>query len=320
MKYIVAVDGGGSKTHLVLLDLTGKIFFDKIGEGCNHLSLGSIHLKTVIGNLYQEALQSNNLNNSDIKLIYLGLSGADLKEDFVVLNKACKEMFEDVPFKVVNDAWLIMRSGLKSPYGAVAISGTGTNSAAINKNGKRAILRALGFTLGIYGGGLDIAREALHYAFRSEELTYDKTLLEIEIPKLFEKKNMEEIVKLFYPKNTIDRIKFGELTGLVNRCAVLGDKVSKEILARMGKFIGLQTVGVIKQVQMEDEHFPVVIGGRVFSGESPVLIEEFTSNIISKCPKAYIVAPKYKPVFGAYLSALDELKIELKDCHYQNLR
>ena len=320
MKYIVAVDGGGSKTHLVLLSLTGKIFFEKIGEGCSHSSLGSNHLKTVIGNLYQEALQSNNIIDSDIEFIYLGLSGADLESDFEILNNACKEMFEDVPFKVVNDAWIIMRSGLKTPYGAVAISGTGTNSAAINKDGKKAILRSLGFTLGIYGGGLDIAREALHYAFRSEELTYDKTLLEIEIPKLFKKKNMEEIVSLFYPKNTVDRVKFGKLTGLVNSCAVKGDKVSKEILSRMGKFIGLQTVGVIRQVQMDNESFPVVIGGRVFDGESPVLLKEFTNNIISKCPNAYIVKPKYKPVFGAFLSALDVLKIEIRESHYQNLR
>lgn len=309
MKFIVAIDGGGTKTHLAILNLEGELFFEKIGEGCNHQSLGGKHLIEVISSLYLEAKESINITDEDIELIYLGLSGADLESDFEVLNKACIDMFKDVPFKVVNDAWIIMRSGLEAPYGAVAISGTGTNSAAINKSGKRAILRSLGFTLGIYGGGLDIAREALHYAFRSEELTYDKTLLETEIPKHFNKKNMNEVVSLFYPKNIVDRVKFGELTGLVNRCAIHGDKVSQEILVRIGKFIGLQTAGVIRQVNIENEKVPVVIGGRVFDGESPLLLAEFKKNLQSICPACYIVKPIYKPVIGAYLSALDELGI-----------
>ena len=320
MKYIVAIDGGGSKTHLTLFNLSGQLFFEKIGEGCNHQSLGGLHFKKVIDGLFNEAKEAINITDNDIEFIYLGLSGADLDSDFLILNNACKEIFKDIKFKVVNDAWIIMRSGLDTPYGAVAISGTGTNSAAINKTGKRAILRSLGYTLGIYGGGLDIAREALHYAFRSEELTYDKTLLEIEIPKLFKKKNMDEIVGLFYPKNIVDRIKFGELTGLVNKCAILGDKVSQDILIKMGKYIGLQTAGVIKQVSMENEVIPVVIGGRVFDSESPLLLNEFTRNLKSVCPKAYIVKPKYKPVIGAYLSALDELNIVIDEEIIKNLK
>ena len=309
MKYIVAFDGGGSKTHIALLDLSGNLLFQKIGEGCNQQSLGGNHFKRVIKGLFQDALGATNLTNSDIELIYLGLSGADLESDFEILNNACKEIFKETNFIVVNDAWIIMRSGLNTPYGAVAIAGTGTNSGAINKNGKKAILRAIGYTLGTYGGGLDIAREALHYAFRSEELTHDKTILETEIPKLFEKKNMAEIVGLFYPRNIVDRIKFGELTALVNKCAIQGDKVSQDILIKMGNYVGLQTAGVIKQVKIQDEVVPVVVGGRVFTSESPLFLNEFTRSLKQICPAAYIVKPIYSPVIGAYLSALDELKI-----------
>ncbi len=320
MKYIIAVDGGGTKTEIAVLDLDGKLYYEEIGPGCNYVAIGKDKFSEVISELYLNVIKSLNIFPNEIELIYLGLSGADLESDFLRLNNTCAEIFKKVPFKIVNDAWLIMRSGLDKPYGAVAISGTGTNSAAINKDGKRAILRSLGFTLGIYGGGLDIAREALHYAFRADELTYRDTMLKEEIPKLLNLKEMNEVVELFYPVKRIDKVKFGEITGLVNKCAIKGDQVSIEILARNGKFVGLQTTGVIRQLKMENEKVPVVIGGRVFQSESPVFLNEFTKYLHEICPKADIVNSKYKPVFGAYLSALDELGIKQTINHTKNLK
>ena len=320
MEYIIAYDGGGTKTHIKVLNLKGDTFYEEVGLGCNHTSMYGDTYKVVIEELYNNALKSLKISKEDIKLIFLGISGADLESDFIKLNKLSKEIFLDVPFKIVNDAWIIMRSGLSSSFGAVAISGTGTNSAAINKEGKTAILRALGYTLGIHGGGLDIAREGLHFAFRAEELTNQDTLLETEIPKIFGYKKMEEIIDLFYPKNSISKVKFGEITEVVINCAILGDVVSQDILVRTGKFIGLQTGGVIKQVGIENLEVPVVVGGRVFSSESPLLLDEFTTNLHRICPKAYIVYPKYKPVIGAYLSALDELGIKQSEETEKNLK
>jgi N-acetylglucosamine kinase-like BadF-type ATPase len=212
-----------------------------------------------------------------------------------------------------------MRSGLNSPYGAVAISGTGTNSAAMNKSGKKAILRSLGYTLGIYGGGLDIAREGLHYAFRADELTYMDTMLRKEIPKLLGKKDMNDVVDLFYPQTKITKQQFGEITALVHQCADQKDQVSINILTKIGICIAEQTAGVMKQVQIDQEKVPVVIGGRVLSSTSPYLVGAFTQTIQSICPKCYIVKPKYKPVVGAYLFALDIMNIKQNAVIDQNL-
>ena len=120
---------------------------------------------------------------------------------------------------------------------------------------------------------------------------------------------MERVVQLFYPKTTISKKKYGEITALVNECAQLGDNISQDILIKAGKFIGEQTAGVIKQVKIESLVVPVVIGGKVFSGKSPLLIDQFLTSLHRVCPRAYLVKPKYKPVVGGFLLALDELKI-----------
>lgn len=308
MKYIVAYDGGGTKTHIAVYDINGNCYFEKIGSGSNYTSCGPTKFISVVGGLYQDALLALELETTDILYVSLGLSGADLEEDYRIINDLCIEIFQETKFNVVNDAWIIMRSGLKESHGAVAISGTGTNAAAINRNGSKAIMRSLGFTTGTYGGGLDIAREGLHYAFRSEELTYQKTLLEIEIPKLFGKETMNELVGYFYPEDIVPKKQFGAITGIVNDCALKGDFVSNQILAKIGRTIAQNTIGVIKQVGLQDEAITVVIGGRVFDGVSPTLLDEFTNQINNEL-QATIKKPIYKPVVGAFLLALDALHI-----------
>ncbi|ERJ11723.1 BadF/BadG/BcrA/BcrD ATPase family protein [Haloplasma contractile] len=310
MSYVVGFDGGGTKTRVVLGDLEGNILRDLTGRGSNHQSTDVTYVETVLGGLYEDILTEANVSRTEIQYVYLGLSGADLPSDFKKLETVCSRIFYDTSYLVLNDAWLILRSGLNQSFGAVAISGTGTNSAAINKYGKRGILRALGFTLGIYGGGLDIAREGLHYAFRSDEYTYKYTSLEEKIPKLFNVNSMEEVVPLFYPKIRVERQLLGQVTRLVFESASEGDEVSQELLIKVGSYLGNQTAGVIKQVEMENEAVPVVIGGTVFKGNNPLLIDSFTTTLHRKVPRAYIVKPMFPPVYGAYLGALDELNIK----------
>jgi len=316
---IFSIDGGGTKTHLGVFDLKGHMQYEAFSTGCNHQTLGVDTYKKVISELIFNACQNLNKTLKDITYIHLGISGADLQSDFDRLNQATKDIVGDIPFYIENDAWLIMRSGLKTMYGAVAICGTGTNSAAVNKEGKKAILRSLGFTLGIYGGGLDIARESLHYAFRSEELTYKKTKLMDFIPGILSVSRMEDVVPLFYPKVLVDRHQLAKITELTFDLANQGDEVSIEIIERVGMFLGLQTAGVIKQVGSQHESIPVVIGGRVLESGSHHLINNMTHYLKQEIPHAYIINTIYPPMVGGYLRALDYLGIIQDDEIEHNL-
>lgn len=320
MKYIFAVDGGGTKTHLALFDLIGNLIYEVILEGSNHQSLGGKCYQDVIRRGLNLSLEHAKIKREDIVFSFLGLSGADLPGDYELLTKSTQEVLLDIPFQIENDAWIIFRSAVDKPYGAVAIAGTGTNSAAINKDGKKAILNSLGFMFGTYGGGLEIAREAMHYAFRAKELSYRDTRLKTEIPKLFHYANLDEMIHVLYPKMSIHRSEFGKITGLVHQLAYEGDQVSKEILYKNGYTIGEQTCGPIKQVGMQNETFPVVYGGRVFKGQSKVFIHSFQEAVLKECKNAYFIETKFSPVYGAYLYALDHLGIIQNDEINQNLK
>ncbi|MFP4478060.1 MAG: BadF/BadG/BcrA/BcrD ATPase family protein [Candidatus Izemoplasmatales bacterium] len=309
MKYIIAYDGGGTKTRINVIDLQGNILFDKITRGSNIVSSGELEFKSVIEGLFLEAMKALTLKDEDIALIYLGLSGADLKEDYQRLENVCQSIFNGIKFRVVNDAWIILRSGLKKAYGACCIAGTGTNACAIDRSGRKAILRALSYITGTFGGGLDIARDALHYAFRANELTYKPTQLQEEIPKILNIKNMEEAIPLLYPKRLLDKKTFGDITGAVETCALKGDEVAIMILKNVATHIAFQTAGVIKQLGMENEALPVVVGGRVFQIKAEIFLKTFKDTLKNEVPNFKIIIPKFNPVIGSYLFALDELKM-----------
>ncbi len=319
MTHIIAFDGGGTKTHMGIFNDVGELLYEIIGPGSNHQGKNGDAYIGVIQTLYEDGLKALSLKPSDIDLVFLGLSGADIESDFVKLYGALRPIFAPVKIKIANDAWIMMRSGLSTPFGAVAISGTGTNAAARNKEGKEAILRSLGYVLGTYGGGLDIAREGLHYAFRADELTYQDTRLKQDIMRLLNAPNMDAVVAMFYPKQTIDKQTFGAITGVVFDAAKQNDDVAIEILKKVGRTIAQQTLGVMKQVDITHLEVPVVIGGRVFYDETTPLMQAFKQTLQHDAPQAYVVRPKYKPYVGAYLSALDELGISQSKLIEKNL-
>src|SRR5690606_16220071 len=122
-----------------------------------------------------------------------------------------------------------------------------------------------------------------------------------EIPKLFDKEKMDELLLFFYPKQIINRYQLAKITALTFELAKKHDEVAIEIIQRVGMFLGYQTAGVIKQVSSENEEIPVVIGGRVFEEGSHHLIDEMKKYLIHEVPKAYLVRPMYTPMVGGYL-------------------
>ncbi len=319
MSYVAAIDGGATKTRCLIGDLNGNILGDYTLGASNHQTAGPEQAREILENVYLKALEQAQLTNNEIKFAYLGLSGADLPSDFNLLNKFCIDIFKEIPFKVVNDAWIAMRSGLKGTWGAISICGTGSNSAACSPDGRANILSALSYELGNYGGGGHIAEKALHYAFRAHEGTGGETALVKELPALLGTDDMDDLLTKFYPKRLIDEEDIKKISPLVFALANKRDRVCQKILMDMGHVLGEMTAGVIKKVGMENLKVPVVLGGSVYRGDNPLLIDELTTTVHREVPDAYFIVPVLPPAAGAYLSALDSVGVTPGTALYDKL-
>ena len=301
--YVLGIDAGGTKTHCVIADENENILAEGFAGASQHQLFGIEQTEKNLQLAVSAALKEADLTLQDLSYAVLGMSGADGEDDLALLNPAAEKVLPGVPFRVVHDAWIGMYSALKEPFGVVSICGTGAGHAGRNRQGDELTLRNLDYRLGNYGGGGDLVEKALHYAFRSDEGTYERSALEEAVPPVFGVSTMEEVCRLLKQNPLSDKERY-QLPITVFQLANSGDSVCRMLIHDLGHEEGLYAAAVIRRLHMENEQVPVVLIGSLFHTDDPLLLDPFMEAVRTAAPAAYPVLPTRKPVTGAVRMAL----------------
>ena len=95
MKYLIGIDGGGTKTDCAIADLSGKIIYQTVGKPSNFLV---IEVEQAIENLFtliEDCLFEIQGDFSNVKQIVIGVAGAGREEDAQLLEKGFKDYSEE---------------------------------------------------------------------------------------------------------------------------------------------------------------------------------------------------------------------------------
>lgn len=301
--YVLGIDAGGTKTHCVIADENENILAEGLAGASQHQLFGIRQTEKNLQLAVSAALKEADLTLQDLSYAVLGMSGADGEDDLALLNPAAEKVLPGVPFRVVHDAWIGMYSALKEPFGVVSICGTGAGHAGRNRQGDELTLRNLDYRLGNYGGGGDLVEKALHYAFRSDEGTYEKSALEAAVPPIFGVSTMEDVCRLLKQNPLSDKERY-QLPITVFQLANSGDSVCRMLIQDLGHEEGLYAAAVIRRLHMENEQVPVILIGSLFHSDDPLLLDPFMEAVRTAAPAAYPVLPTRKPVTGAVRMAL----------------
>ena len=163
MKFIVGLDGGGTKTKCVFADESGKKLLELSGRPGNFLSIGNDKAASNIVSLIKSGLTKLDSSFDDILIIMAGISGAgrklhaDMLKDSLL--KKLPEGFTNV--FVESDARVALEGALGGEPGVVLIAGTGSVIFGKDKAGR--IHRAGGFgrVIGDEGSGYSIGVKTL---------------------------------------------------------------------------------------------------------------------------------------------------------------
>jgi N-acetylglucosamine kinase-like BadF-type ATPase len=110
------------------------------------------------------------------------------------------------------------------------------------------------------------------------------------------------------------------LVPLVFQAAAQGDEVAVDLLVRVGTEVGITANALIRRLGIEGTDVEVVLGGGVFRGEGPLLVDTVTQVVHRVAPRARIVLPELEPAAGAVLLALESLGVEIDEGVTANLR
>lgn len=300
----LGVDGGGTKTEVVLASEEGVVGYG-LGGPSNHQVVGMDGAINEVNQLVHRIMDDADIRQSELDRVVLGLAGADFPEDIEALTDRLRQVFGAVPFVVVNDAEIALKAGTDQPFGVVAVAGTGANVFGKNAQGRSLHIGGLGFEYGDLGSGIDIAREVMHYAFRSVEERGVKTILEDLVLQMMGQPDYEHLRHAMY-FHEIPEFAFLVLAPLCFQAAAQGDQVAIDILSRQGAAVAQSVTGMGKLLGMLGQPCDVVMTGSLWLGQAPHFREEFLRSLHGDWPQASAQITVFKPVVGAVLMACED--------------
>jgi N-acetylglucosamine kinase-like BadF-type ATPase len=311
--YYLGVDGGTTRTKAVIGDDAGHIVGSGEGGASNYQIVGLEAAISGITNAVQRVLTAANLSLTQVEHAVFGLSGMDLPKDREVLNAALVTAFPELVFDLVNDTWIMLKAGSNRGWGIALVCGGGANACACSRDGTWVTLRGLGYESGLRGGGLDMLRDILHYAFLSHDGTGSKSVLEQTVLDVTGAPDYDTLQLLFL-EAIQDTAGHGELlqralaiVPMVFDGATAGDEVCKRILMLQAESLAEGITGLVRKMGFERETVDVVLGGSVFGGGNPAFVDRLTLLVHEVAPLARLGPPPLDPVLGAYVMALQTM-------------
>lgn len=307
---VIGVDIGNSKTWALVGDRQGRVLAMGKGGPGNHQAkeLGAAGAVAAFATAIDEALTAAGAQLTEVAHVAFCAAGADLPEDYDLLRGAIGQRWPALSFTVHNDTAAGLRAGTSQAWGAVVICGSGTNAMGRGRDGREVQIGGLGYTYGDHGGGADLGRKILRRSFQAAEGRGPDTVLLPQVLAALGLPDADALRSEIYHGRLKARAQL-DLAPLAFAAANEGDLVAQEILVRMGTELGKAGGAALKAVDLHRETgVEVVIAGSIWKGDSPLMLDAFRLALHRAAPGAKIVHPRYEPVVGAYLVALDEAK------------
>ena len=345
MSYVLGIDGGGSKTTCILMNLSRQLIGKGEASASNYQSIGVEAAKKSIETAIEESLIASNLTqnqdlrtdnantviatignnprrletvsrkNIEIRAICLGLAGVGRPKDIEVV----KNIFQDLRnSKSLPITWnlqphniIICHDALIALVGGIGhdvgiVVAAGTGSIIFGRNSQ-------GQTKRVGGWGHILGDEGSAYkiaiaGMQAALKSYDGR--EIYSCLLADFQQHLELASI---EDLVDLIyrrgwdvkKIAALAPIVDRAAAKGDPVANKIIDDAVQELVKGTSTVIKEIFQPGETLKVVTTGSVW--KSFVIQERFLNTVVEMFPGVEVILPRFEPAYGACLLALGSL-------------
>lgn len=299
----LGIDGGGTKTHAVIIDEDGEFVSEGVGGASNPLRVG---VETAVANIFsamEKACDAGEKNRFDIVAIKCGLAGvrrADLRQ---IIRERVSELTRVRKVHVVTDAEIALFGTTLGEEGLVAIAGTGSVCIGQDSSGRLASAGGWGPLAGDEGGGSGIARKALQAIAKASDGRGRPTELSEAAVDYFRAGKIENLSVAIYAPS-VDNARIAGFSRLVVEKAQEGDAVAVQILEEAARELAAAAVAVIKALGIGGHAFPIGHVGSVFKA-GRLVTDPFMDVVGPVAPKAFFTDPKLAPAHAAAVMAMN---------------
>lgn len=223
MRYIIGVDGGGTKTEAVVCDENGYVVARHIVGSSNPNDIGNDKMIETVSMLIESVLPSD----CDAVDVGLGISGIFVAGSETLLESELKARFKTIDkIKAISDkdsAFNCAHDG----DGCIMIIGTGS-VGFVKKNGLEKNLGGGGYLIDDALSGFDLGREVLNAVLCANDGIGEKTVL-TEAVFLRTGEDIRKHLKTVYKKG---KAYIASFAPLVFEALERGDAVAKRIMQK----------------------------------------------------------------------------------------
>jgi N-acetylglucosamine kinase-like BadF-type ATPase len=304
---VLAVDGGNSKTDLVLARADGEVLALVRGPQSSPHRLGLDGSMSVLEGLLETAVSNAGLDGARpvAEVAQLLMAGVDSPAEEDDLRAAVEEQGWAPTVRVGNDTFAVLRAGTERGWGVAVVCGAGINCVGVSPDGRHARFPALGTISGDWGGGYDVGLAALHAAARSEDGRGPHTTLERSVPAYFGLAAPHELAEEIHRKR-IDGRRLEELPPVVFADAQ-EDAVAAEIVDRLAAEVVALARVALERLELQRVPAEVLLGGGLLQATNGRLLGAIETGLYETAPAAVVRQAASPPIVGAALLALDEI-------------
>jgi N-acetylglucosamine kinase-like BadF-type ATPase len=305
--YFLGVDIGGTKSHALIADATGRaVGFGEAGPG-NYEDVGYEGLAETLAVVTQRALADAGIVKEQIAGAGFGIAGYDWPSQREPHLAAIRPLgLDHAPFELVNDTIIGLLTGAPSGWGIAIIAGTRANCWGWDQNRRIGRLTGYGWRMAEVAGGLELVGKAVQAVALAWTRRGPATRLTQAFIEWTGARDIEDLLEGL----SLERLQVDATAApLVFQAAVEGDLVALDIILWAGRELGSLAIGVIRQLNFEALEFDAVLVGSLYKG-SPLLVEAMRQTVHTVAPGARFTSLSAPPVVGGVLLGMEQAGLD----------
>jgi N-acetylglucosamine kinase-like BadF-type ATPase len=309
MPYVLAVDGGNTKTVAMVATTEGEvlgaaysgcgdIYNATAGDGADNPEMSA--LANVEGAVLA-ALAAARVEATDLAVIVLNMAGADWPEDIEFWREAMTARGFGRSVHVQNDALGALYIGSPDATGVSVVCGTGVATGARAPDGRT---WHTSYWQDEAQGNAHLGQKTLVAVFRSALGIEPPTSLTARVLSHFGAPSVEGLLYLFHNRRHPAPGGLDRLAPILLDEAEAGDGVALRIVREHAETLGDIALVAARRVEIEHTPFHLVLAGGVFRHPTATFEEAIVARVRLAAPDVHPVRTTQEPITGVLIQAL----------------
>jgi N-acetylglucosamine kinase-like BadF-type ATPase len=304
-EFVVAVDGGASRTRCALLTREGEQVSYAESGGSNFYGASFEQASQALTAAVTAALKAAGVSTADAAFVTAGMASVGPDGEGATEADLVLERMGFARRKVVGDLIVAHVGALDRLPGVLVIAGTGSSCIGIAADGRHIKIGGWGPTYGDEGSGYYIGRMALNAAAKAYDGYGPPTVLVETLCQSLEISDFSQSLDCVYRRP----FPVKQMAGLAEAAvgaAARGDAVANSILAGAAEDLATMAVSVLQRLFPREPSPMVSFAGSILCS-CETIRKHFSEAIHRAVPHAQVIPPRYPPYIGAFLLACSTL-------------